>query len=560
MTSLEARFEAKVDRSGDHHLWTGATRPDGAGHLKVGGKPVLARRVAWELARGTLPAGVEVVSCAEHKGCVNVAHLKIRATARGVAKPRRRAAAGAGSKEEIRPGVWKLTVGAGYYADGRRRREFKTVHADSEREATKLLADFVTEVENSPLPDSVADRDITVDAAIDRYLDEHLADEKGRSTKTVKNYRQIHRQWFSPVIGTSRVRDVEEATMDRIFGKMRKAGVSRARMNTAVSLYRPFFQWAKSRRIVRRSPVADFKMPTSTQVKRKRVPPEVEEVCLLLDGALAHTPDIAPVLALAAVTGMRRGELVVIRRSTLRPARLEMLLDEAADDSGTKATKTGEERLVALDQETMDMLLRHCELMDDRAREAGVEIEPWAFVFSREVDCSRPMPADHLTKRVAVLKDHLGIPDKQPETIKRESEALRLFREPRPRPAGRPGPRPKGGMSYAEIGMQLGRSEKWAILAVAAAERREAAALAGDLEFFDGSILGLRRFTSSELMDAGFNMSAVADRQGHSPQVLMNSYSRGRRSANHRAADFLGRRIHRDPDAPASGELECPGL
>ena len=149
------------------------------------------------------------------------------------------------------------------------------------------------------------------------------------------------------------------------------------------------------------------------------------------------------------------------------------------------------------------------------------------------------------------------IADKRPETIEREDEALRLYRQPRVRPAGRPGPAPKGGMSYAEIGRRLDRSEKWAILAIASAERREAASALGEVEYFDGSILGLRKFTSSELMDSGFNMSAVAERQGHGPQVLMKHYSKGRRSADRRAADHLGRLVHGNA---TPGVAEAPGL
>jgi hypothetical protein len=68
-----------------------------------------------------------------------------------------------------------------------------------------------------------------------------------------------------------------------------------------------------------------------------------------------------------------------------------------------------------------------------------------------------------------------------------------------------------------EIGRRLNRSERWAQLAVASAGRRETAACAGTAEVFDGSIIALRKFTSSELLDAGFNLSAVAQRQGHGP-------------------------------------------
>jgi hypothetical protein len=48
---LRTRFEAKVDRSGQHYLWTGSRTTDGAGKLKVDGRTVSARRVACELER-----------------------------------------------------------------------------------------------------------------------------------------------------------------------------------------------------------------------------------------------------------------------------------------------------------------------------------------------------------------------------------------------------------------------------------------------------------------------------------------------------------------------------
>jgi hypothetical protein len=56
---------------------------------------------------------------------------------------------------------------------------------------------------------------------------------------------------------------------------------------------------------------------------------------------------------------------------------------------------------------------------------------------SRRLD---PNPPDHVSRRVAALKEHLGIADKRPETIALEDEALRLFRsKPERRAAGQPG-------------------------------------------------------------------------------------------------------------------------
>ena len=100
-------------------------------------------------------------------------------------------------------------------------------------------------------------------------------------------------------------------------------------------------------------------------------------------------------------------------------------------------------------------------------------------------------------------------------------------------------------MSFREIGTALGRSERWATLAVETAERREKAMAAGLGKVdFDGSILALRKFTSSELLDAGFNISMVAQRQCHGTQVLAWHYSRARDSSDRKAAEHLGRVVH----------------
>jgi integrase len=544
---LRTRFEAKVDRSGQHHRWTGSRTTDGAGKLKVDGRTVSARRVAWELEGGPLSPAVAVNACPDDPSCVRVEHLSLRGDTPMV-DGRQRAARGTGSKMEVRPGVWKLTVTAGRFADGRVRRLHRTVRADSEAEARRQLAGFVAEVREAPLPEHRRDRDVTVDEAIELFLTEHLLGEKGRDARTVEDYRRLHLKWFAPEIGRRRVRDVDEAAIDRIFGRMRRAGLSRSRMNHARSLCAPFFRWAKRRRDITRSPMADFQLPTSTYVAREHTPAEVEQLCQLLEAAVEVVPDIAPLLTLGAVTGMRRGELVTIRRSRVHPDEGLLTIDAATSGTRVKTTKTRRERKVAIDPDTMAMLQRHCAEMDERAAMCGIELAPEAFVFSLALDCTTPMPPDHVTRRMALLKEYFGIADKRPETVALEDEALRLFRSrPVPRSPDQRGRSPAGGMSYAAIGKQLGRSERWAALAVASALRRETAhpRKNGDGPAFDGSILALRKFTSSELLDAGFNISMVAQRQGHGPQVLVKHYAKARRSADRKAAEHLGRVIHR---------------
>jgi integrase len=91
--------------------------------------------------------------------------------------------------------------------------------------------------------------------------------------------------------------------------------------------------------------MADFQMPTSTFRSHERTPPEVQELSLLLSTAVEKTPDIAPLLVLAAVTGIRRGELVGIPLSAVAWKRNQITVASAISSTGkVKATKTRQSR------------------------------------------------------------------------------------------------------------------------------------------------------------------------------------------------------------------------
>lgn len=541
MASLAERFEAQVDRSGEHHRWLGAINRDrGTGRLKVDGRHVTAHRVAWELARGPLPAGARVLACDEEPACVRLDHLRVEGAPPPA--PRPRSPKGAGSLRRLGPSTWKLAV-TGTHADGVPHRVYRTIHADGEEAARAELARLVAEVRATDRTTRSDVHRLGFDAAVERFLHEHLLGERGREPRTVDGYWKLHLRWFSATLGQRRVRDLTRPMFDARFGEMRRAGLSRSRMNQARSLYSPFFRWAIHQGITVHSPMAGFELPTSAHVSRETVPPEVEEVALLLAAAFEVVPEVAEVLALAATTGMRRGELVGLRESSLRLETNQLRVTTAVSGKQVKPTKTRTERDVSLDEETTAMLGRILQQRYALADAVGAPIADDPYLFSLAVDSATPMDPDYLTKRVAVLKSHLGIEAKRPETIAAEDEALRLYRGDRPpRPAGRTGPAPKGGMPLAEIGRALGRSERWAATAIAAAERREAAAGRGLR--FDGSVLALRKFTSSELLDAGFSVAMVAGRQGHGPQVLVKHYGRRRLSADRKAAEHLGRVVH----------------
>lgn len=72
---LAERMNASVDRSGDCWIWTGTKTPEGYGLVGRGGRTERAHRVAYELARGPIPAGLVIDHICHNPSCVRLEHL-----------------------------------------------------------------------------------------------------------------------------------------------------------------------------------------------------------------------------------------------------------------------------------------------------------------------------------------------------------------------------------------------------------------------------------------------------------------------------------------------------
>ena len=74
------RFWARVDRSGECWLWTGALR-NGYGQVTItsgdGPRTHYAHRIAYEIARGEIPAGMTIDHLCRNLVCVNPDHLEV---------------------------------------------------------------------------------------------------------------------------------------------------------------------------------------------------------------------------------------------------------------------------------------------------------------------------------------------------------------------------------------------------------------------------------------------------------------------------------------------------
>lgn len=74
-TPLDMRLARMAVPSGDCLVWRGGTNGKGYGSMIVSGKRVYAHRIAWTLARGPIPDGMQVLHRCDNRPCINVEHL-----------------------------------------------------------------------------------------------------------------------------------------------------------------------------------------------------------------------------------------------------------------------------------------------------------------------------------------------------------------------------------------------------------------------------------------------------------------------------------------------------
>lgn len=473
-------FESKVDRSGAHHLWTGAVDKSGTGQVRVDGRIRSPSSVAWELAHGEIPEGYRPQSCPEDRRCVHPDHITLQRYGRRSNASPARADRGSGSMRETAPGKWKLTVDAGRDDKGRRRRVTRLVRG-TKRDAAKALAVLCADVQTGERRPTAEPAKVgpsfTVDGLIDWYIT-FARDVRGLERTTVHGYDEVYTAWLKQRIGHINAERLTPADIDNAFGAMRRAGLSHSRMNNARAALSGAYKWARRHGKVTAHPMRAFELPKSTKVPKRTTAPEIDELRVLLAEAARSDPEFSPVLILAATTGMRRGELSGLRRNRINLDRGELRversiseIDGAVED---KPTKTHDTRLVRLDSATVDFLRAHLASLDERARSLGCTIAADGFVFSLDPSCSQPMRPELMTRRMRRLRKQLG-------------------------------------------------------------------ATAAD---FDATILAMRKWTSTELMDAGFNPATVSGRQGHTVQVMLTNYASRRASADQAAADHLGSVVH----------------
>lgn len=316
----------------------------------------------------------------------------------------------AGSMRQRGANSWELRVHAGRdEATGRKRYVTRTVRG-GKREAAKALASLVAEVERGTL----SGRGGTVRELCERWYE---ASVPGWSPTVVEGYRRLLDRHVLPTFGDVPLRRLRTADLDAWYARLRSSGgadgaplapntvqrihaLVRRAMNQGVK-----WGWIAVNPALAASPPRVLKAAIG-------VPP-ADAVVALIGAAEEVNPALPAFLRLAAVTGARRGELCALRWKHLDLASGTLHIAGSIVEAGgaliEKDTKTHAERRVRLDARTVDVLEAHRKRVLGVLRQARVELDPDAFVFSHDPTRREPWRPNYVTLAFGRLAKAQGL-------------------------------------------------------------------------------------------------------------------------------------------------------
>ncbi|MBF6555122.1 MAG: site-specific integrase [Acidimicrobiales bacterium] len=312
-----------------------------------------------------------------------------------------------GTKRKLREGVWELRVYVGRDpASGNPRQISKTFHGGS-RAADDALRDLVAK-HSEGRQDGLG---VTFGQLLDRWLTE--CERLDHSPTTLRTYRAQIEQTIRPSLGKLRLTRLTPKHLDDLYGQMKEDGLSAKTIRNHHAIISSALHQAVRWQWVREN-VAEMAKPPRVAQRRVNAP-SVEDVRSIIDAAEDRDPRLAPLLMLAALTGMRRGELCGLRWTdvNLKLGELEVHRSIVVVPGGLaeKTTKTDHSRRVALDEVGVALLTRHRSLVDKWASEVGTAVAETAFVFSPYEDGSQPFRPDNVTNFFIRVRDSLDLPN-----------------------------------------------------------------------------------------------------------------------------------------------------
>lgn len=303
------------------------------------------------------------------------------------------------------PGRWRVRAFAGR-ENGKVRWVSRSV-TGGKRAAERELSKLVTDVQGGQV---VAGHPGSLGELLDRWFDDIAAH---RSAYTMKEYRRLAEKDIKPAIGKVRLDKLAPRHLDELYRGLQDRGLSGASVRR-----HHFLLHAALRRAVKwgvlASNTADRATPPPLARSQASAPAVADVQRLLLEAESDRGSVLATAIALAAVTGARRGELCALRWSDVnwekRTLRIGRSLTVIRGQVTEGPTKSHAVRLVAIDDALGAMLTKRRHDQVGFAQLAGVAAAPDPFILSRSSDGSAPCLPNGVTAAYRRIAVRLGLP------------------------------------------------------------------------------------------------------------------------------------------------------
>lgn len=307
---------------------------------------------------------------------------------------------------ERSPGVWRLRVYAGRDpVTGRPRQASKTVRARNRTAALRELRAFSAEVQARDVTPTKA----TVKDLLERWTGDFLPGE-GKAKTTIESYRLVATKHLIPALGHVELRSLTAYHLDRYYRAKQAAGMSDRTVRQHHAILSSALSQAVAWEWIDRSPAARAKPPKLP--RGQGLIPDVDGVRRLIEAAGDDT-DLAVAVTLAAITGLRRGELCGLRWSDVDWTAGNLLVERqrvgVAGGYETLPLKHGEGRRVAVGELGMAVLARYRDGIDARCAALGVKRLEDGWLISRDGGRSAMGPKG-LSERMAALGREAKVP------------------------------------------------------------------------------------------------------------------------------------------------------
>jgi integrase len=387
---------------------------------------------------------------------------------------------------ERSPGHWQLRAFAGPDPVTGQPRQIARSFTGSKTAAGKALAKLVSEVEAGKYTGTTA----TVGQLLDRWL-EVTEGGRQRPRTAYENRRKIEAR-IRPKLGHIKLSKLNAEALDQAYREWLAEGLSAATVHKYHSILSAACRqavkwgWIDSAPTVRATP--------PSPARKEMVVPTPERLSALLKVAESDDPVTATAVALAALTGARRGELCALRWSDVDlkagSLRIARSLTLTSGERHTGPTKTHASRQIALDPICVEALRRRWAYMADLAERADSPLVEDPFVLSYNANGAVAASPDTFTHRFAALCEKMELP------------ALKRLRKKQP----------------DSKRTDLSPKDRW------------------PYRFHD-----LRHFSVTTLIAGGVDIRTVAERHGHARATMtLDRYAHALPERDRAAADLMG--------------------